>query len=77
MAGDASALLTTARGLLTNCEANLADWHRPGGPAAGLSEWRLNPPRKLKIDPSELRLDRSLDLQRTTPKGTSPAGRPS
>ena len=34
-------------------------------------------PPKLRIDPSGLKLDRSLDLQRTTPKGTSPAGRPS
>ena len=42
--------------------------------------WRsspFNPPRKLKIDPSELRLDRTLDLDRISPKGTSPAGRPS
>ena len=42
--------------------------------------WRsspFTPPRKLKIDPSELRLDRTLDLQRVSPKGTSPAGRPS
>ena len=42
--------------------------------------WRsspFNPPRKLKIDPSELKLDRTLDLGRVSPKGTSPAGRPS
>ena len=42
--------------------------------------WRsspFTPPRKLKIDPSELRLDRTLDLQRLSPKGTSPPGRPS
>lgn len=44
---DAAALTTTANGLLTNCRANLEDWHRPGGPDAGLSEWRLSPPRKL------------------------------
>jgi hypothetical protein len=48
--------------------------------AVAVVAWRSAPwvpPKKLKIDPSELRLDRSLDLQRTTPKGTSPAGRPS
>ncbi|MBX3268690.1 MAG: hypothetical protein KF729_00425 [Sandaracinaceae bacterium] len=45
--GDPSALLETTRRLLTNCRANLASWHRPGGPASGLSEWRLSPPRKL------------------------------
>ena len=48
--------------------------------AVAVLAWRAAPwvpPKKLKIDPSELRLDRSLDLQRTTPKGTSPAGRPS
>ena len=42
--------------------------------------WRsspFNPPRKLRIDPSELKLDRTLDLGRVSPKGTSPAGRPS
>ena len=44
---DTTALQATARGLLTNCEANLDDWRRPGGPAAGLSEWRLSPARKL------------------------------
>ena len=42
--------------------------------------WRsapFTPPRKLKIDPSELKLDRTLDLGRLSPKGTSPGGRPS
>jgi hypothetical protein len=42
--------------------------------------WRsapFNPPHKLKIEPSELRLDRTLDLGRISPKGTSPGGRPS
>jgi hypothetical protein len=42
--------------------------------------WRaspFNPPRKLKIDPAELKLDRTLDLGRISPKGTSPGGRPS
>ena len=42
--------------------------------------WRsspFTPPRKLRIDPSELKLDRTLDLGRLSPKGTSPAGRPS
>jgi hypothetical protein len=42
--------------------------------------WRsapFTPPRKLKIDPSELKLDRNLDPGRISPKGTSPAGRPS
>ena len=47
LGGDAAALLATTRGLLTNCAANLEDWHRPGGPAAGLAEWRLSPPRKV------------------------------
>jgi hypothetical protein len=35
------------------------------------------PPRKHKIDPSELKLDRSLDLQRAPSKGTSTGARPS
>ena len=42
--------------------------------------WRsspFNPPPRLKIDPSELKLDRTLDLGRISPKGTSPGGRPS
>jgi hypothetical protein len=42
--------------------------------------WRsspFNPPHKLKIDPSVLKLDRTLDLGRVSPKGTSPGGRPS
>nr|MDQ3034687.1 EGF-like domain-containing protein [Myxococcota bacterium] len=47
LGSDDAALLATARGLLTNCRANLESWHRPGGPAAGLAEWRLSPPRKL------------------------------
>jgi hypothetical protein len=37
--------------------------------------WRA--PLKHKIDPSGLKLDRSLDLQRAPSKGTSPPGRPS
>ncbi len=47
LGGDPDALAATRDGLLTSCEANLGDWHRPGGPEAGLSEWRLSPPRKL------------------------------
>lgn len=47
LGGDAAPLRATATGLLANCRANLEDWHRPGGPAAGLSEWRLSPARKL------------------------------
>ena len=47
--------------------------------------WRATPwipPRMLKIDPSELRLDRTLDLQRPgaerpASKGTSSPGQPS
>lgn len=47
LGGDPSALRATAAGLLVNCRTNLESWHRPGGPASGLSEWRLSPPRKL------------------------------
>lgn len=43
---DNAAMLSTAEALLASCEANLNYWHRPGGPAAGYSEWRLAPPRK-------------------------------
>ena len=35
------------------------------------------PVQRMKIDPAELKLDRSLDTERITPKGTSPTGRPS
>src|SRR5690242_10404086 len=31
--------------------------------------WRA--PQKIKIDPTDLKLDRSLDLQRPSPKGTT------
>jgi hypothetical protein len=44
---DTAALQANVDGLLTNCRANLEEWHRPGGPEAGLSEWRLSPARKL------------------------------
>jgi hypothetical protein len=37
--------------------------------------WRA--PQKIKIDPTELKLDRSLDLQRQPSKGTSSPVRPS
>jgi len=47
LGGDNTSLLATARGLLTNCRENLESWHRPGGPASGLAEWRLSPARKL------------------------------
>lgn len=43
---DHTDLLAAARTLLTTCEFVLDYWHRPGGPDAGLAEWRLNPPRK-------------------------------
>jgi hypothetical protein len=48
--------------------------------AVAVFAWHSAPfraPQKLRIDPSGLKLDRSLDLDRTTPKGTSPPGRPS
>ncbi len=32
--------------LLAGCAAVLDYWHRPAGPASGLAEWRLSPPRK-------------------------------
>ena len=37
--------------------------------------WRA--PQKLKIDPTELKLDRTLDLRRPSPKGTTSPSRPS
>jgi len=42
--------------------------------------WNANPwrvPARVKIDPSGLKLERNLDLQRPPSKGTSPAARPS
>ena len=48
--------------------------------AVAVLAWRAapwSPPLKHRIDPSELRLDRTLDLQRAPSKGTSPAERPS
>ena len=48
--------------------------------AIAVFAWHSAPfraPQKLRIDPSDLKLDRTLDLERTMPKGTSPAGRPS
>ena len=42
--------------------------------------WRSapwSPPKKHRIDPSELKLDRSLDPQRIPSRGTSPARTPS
>ena len=48
--------------------------------AVAVLAWRSapwTPPRKYKIDPSELKLDRTLDLQRAPSKGTSPGGAPS
>jgi len=42
--------------------------------------WRSapwSPPKKHRIDPSELKLDRSFDSQRIPSRGTSPPGRPS
>lgn len=47
LGSDATPLATTLEGLVTNCRDNLESWHRPGGPAAGLAEWRLTPARKL------------------------------
>jgi hypothetical protein len=43
---DPAALTTTTRTLLDACEINVGGWVRPGGPEAGLSVYRLNPPRK-------------------------------
>ena len=37
--------------------------------------WRA--PQKMKIDPESLKLDRSLDLDRPSPKGTTSPSRPS
>jgi hypothetical protein len=37
--------------------------------------WRA--PQKIKIDPTELKLDRTLDLQRPSPKGTTSPSSPS
>jgi len=39
------------------------------------SPWRA--PQKIKIDPTDLKLDRSLDLQRQPSRGTSSPARPS
>lgn len=39
-------LLDTARELLAGCRYALDYWHRPGGVANGLPEWRLSPARK-------------------------------
>ena len=42
--------------------------------------WNANPwrpPAKVKIDPSGLKLERSLDLKRPSSEGTSPPARPS
>jgi hypothetical protein len=44
--GDPSSLRDTAEELIRACEFNLDSWHRPNGPASGLSEWRLSPARK-------------------------------
>lgn len=44
---DSSAAWETTEQLLAACQQNLDNWHRPGGPEAGLAEWRLAPPRKL------------------------------
>jgi hypothetical protein len=44
--GDPGALRDTAAALLDGCVYNLDSWHRPNGPASGLSEWRLSPARK-------------------------------
>jgi hypothetical protein len=48
--------------------------------AVAVLAWRSapwTPPRKHKIDPASLKLDRALDLQRVPSKGTSPGGTPS
>ncbi len=42
--------------------------------------WNANPwraPARVKIDPSGLKLERSLDLKRPSSEGTSPPARPS
>ncbi len=46
LGGDPSGLRSAAEQLLVGCESNLDNWHRPGGPDVGKSEWRLSPPRK-------------------------------
>ena len=48
--------------------------------AVAVLAWRAapwTPPRKFKIDPAGLKLDRTLDLQRVPSKGTSPGRAPS
>jgi hypothetical protein len=48
--------------------------------AAVVIAWNASPwhaPQKVKIDPADLKLDRSLDLQRPSPKGTTLPSRPS
>lgn len=43
---DPARLVATTESLLGGCRRNLENWVRPGGPDAGLSVYRLSPPRK-------------------------------
>jgi hypothetical protein len=43
---DPGRLRSVAEKLIESCAWVLDNWHRPGGPEAGKSEWRLEPPRK-------------------------------
>jgi hypothetical protein len=48
--------------------------------AAVVVAWNAAPwraPQKIRIEPTELKLDRNLDLQRRSPKGTTSPSRPS
>jgi hypothetical protein len=44
--GNPGRLRAAAAQLVDGCTYNLDSWHRPNGPASGLSEWRLSPARK-------------------------------
>jgi len=46
LGGDPTELRASFGELLETCEFSLNYWHRPAGPASGLAEWRLSPPRK-------------------------------
>ncbi len=46
LGGSTDPFKQTLDDMLETCEYSLNYWHRPGGPAAGLAEWRLSPPRK-------------------------------
>jgi hypothetical protein len=46
LGGDPARFAPTLDAMLETCEFSLELWHRPAGPASGLAEWRLSPPRK-------------------------------